>query len=959
MDQQPSTPPDPIQREQALFAAALERASEDRATFLDGACHDDPELRQRLETLLAANDDPDSLLPEDLTADATHESPFHDEAVGQTLGRYKLLERVGEGGYGVVYVAEQTEPVRRRVALKVIKLGMDTKQVVARFEAERQALALMDHPNIAKVLDAGTTEQGRLYFVMELVRGIKITDYCDQEKMPTKERLDLFIKVCHAIQHAHQKGIIHRDIKPSNILVTLHDGVPVPKVIDFGIAKATEGRLTDATVYTQLHQFIGTPAYMSPEQAEMSGLDIDTRSDIYSLGVLLYEMLIGKTPFDGKELVSMGIDAMHKTIRESEPARPSTRLATLQGEELTSTATSRASEISTLAHLLKGDLDWIVMKCLEKDRQRRYDTANALAADIKRHLSNEPIIARPPSGIYRFQKAWKRNNVIYSATALVILSVIGGLSLATLGFWRENQTKSLLLNKSLQASQVAKLLEALVTKTIPDMHLRGNTQGAIALIDRADGLISSALTHSPSTELMLRIPLMNAQAERLRNFKGAAHQGAHIKALLDQVSDEEIPIPHWWGDSRALPPRPWWRIVVAYNQANSQTATAPNTPPDLKPLIDLEQEFTNSKPPAPLLAAVAKVFRGWTLLLSGSQKSEEIEQIIKEAYDQIPEPLKREWFALAAMTLRCEALLDQQKYSEMESLITEELKHSFSKRSNAGERDSHMKLAGLLIMALCPQEKFGDALQILQMQIAAVKGSSIDQEEKDQRLIRLQHLEGEVYARSGQSDRALEILEDVAENQDSHPAYWLRAALVAAGIGDHDRLSSLAIIRFASSTDGRGSLWIAKGLLQLSPDRLKLAIAKKLVDQAGGSLDWVSRMTFHFVKAELELRLGNYPEAAKEATRYLEESSTGYGSRYASSEAFSASANFIRAIAEAHQDHHRQALEDFNKAHTHLNATLGPDRGYHWYESYHAQALLREATELFEEKGMKPVIISP
>ena len=264
MDQQLSTPPDPIQREQALFAAALEHAPEERAAFLDGACHDDPELRQRLETLLAANDDPDSLLPEDLTAEATQDSPFHDESVGQTLGRYKLLERVGEGGYGVVYVAEQTEPVRRRVALKVIKLGMDTKQVVARFEAERQALALMDHPNIAKVLDAGTTDQGRPYFVMELVRGIKITDYCDQEKMPTKERLDLFIKVCHAIQHAHQKGIIHRDIKPSNILVTLHDGVPIPKVIDFGIAKATEGRLTDATVYTQLHQFIGNPSLHEP-----------------------------------------------------------------------------------------------------------------------------------------------------------------------------------------------------------------------------------------------------------------------------------------------------------------------------------------------------------------------------------------------------------------------------------------------------------------------------------------------------------------------------------------------------------------------------------------------------------------------------------------------------------------------------------------------------------------------
>lgn len=441
MDQNPSTPHDPIQREQALFAAALERAHEDRAAFLDGACHDDPDLRQRLETLLTANDDPDSLLPEDVTADATHDSPCHDESVGQTLGpldglgagRYKLLERVGEGGYGVVYVAEQTEPVRRRVALKVIKLGMDTKQVVARFEAERQALALMDHPNIAKVLDAGTTDQGRPYFVMELVRGIKITDYCNQEKMNTKDRLDLFIKVCHAIQHAHQKGIIHRDIKPSNTLVTLHDGIPIPKVIDFGIAKATEGRLTDATVYTQLHQFIGTPAYMSPEQAEMSGLDIDTRSDIYSLGVMLYELLTGKTPFDGTELVSMGIDAMRKTIREREPARPSTKLATLNGAELTSTADQRASDASKLAHLLKGDLDWIIMKCLEKDRQRRYETANGLAADIHRHLNNEPVLARPPSAAYKFQKAWRRNKVVFTAGAAVILALLSGLTIAGVG----------------------------------------------------------------------------------------------------------------------------------------------------------------------------------------------------------------------------------------------------------------------------------------------------------------------------------------------------------------------------------------------------------------------------------------------------------------------------------------------------------------------------------------------
>jgi tRNA A-37 threonylcarbamoyl transferase component Bud32/cell division protein FtsL len=326
-----------------------------------------------------------------------------------------------------VYVAEQTAPVRRRVALKVIKLGMDTKQVVARFEAERQALAMMDHQNIAKVLDAGSTEAGRPYFVMELVRGIKITDYCDQNNLSTPERLDLFIKVCQAIQHAHQKGIIHRDIKPSNILVTLHDGVPVPKVIDFGIAKAIEGKLTDATVYTQLQQFIGTPAYLSPEQAEMSGLDIDTRSDIYSLGVLLYELLTGKTPFDAQELMSQGIDAMRKTIREKEPARPSTRLGTLQRDELTTTAKRRSVEGSTLTKLVRGDLDWIVMKCLEKDRTRRYETANGLAVDIKRHLNNETVVARPPSSAYRFQKLVRRNKLVFAAMGAVAGALLLGI----------------------------------------------------------------------------------------------------------------------------------------------------------------------------------------------------------------------------------------------------------------------------------------------------------------------------------------------------------------------------------------------------------------------------------------------------------------------------------------------------------------------------------------------------
>lgn len=415
---------------ECLFEAVIELETEEQqADFLRRECPD-RKMRLEVESLLKSNQRPDSIFADTVGMAV----PIDDEGVGSVIDHYKLLEQIGEGGCGVVYVAQQTKPVRRRIALKVIKLGMDTKQVVARFEAERQALAVMEHPNIATVFDAGATRSGRPYFVMELVRGVRITDYCDQAQLSTKERLELFLKVCHAIQHAHQKGIIHRDIKPSNILVTLHDGVSVPKVIDFGIAKAIPellDKLTEDTIYTQLHQFIGTPAYMSPEQAEMSGLDIDTRSDIYSLGVLLYELMAGKPPFDGKDLVSMGLDAMRKTIREKEPVRPSTRLAALQGKEQTATADRRSVEAAKLAKLLKGDLDWIAMKCLEKDRSRRYDTAIGLAKDIMRHLGNEPVTARPPGTLYKLQKSWRRNKIVFTATAAVAGALLIGAAIST------------------------------------------------------------------------------------------------------------------------------------------------------------------------------------------------------------------------------------------------------------------------------------------------------------------------------------------------------------------------------------------------------------------------------------------------------------------------------------------------------------------------------------------------
>ena len=448
----------PTERAEEIFCSALEINSPDeRKVFLDRACQGDAALRSVVDKLLAsqpARGKNFSRRRRGAAADGrtcaiaskTRPAwpgmltrwPEKDEFVGKRIGPYKLLQRIGEGGCGVVYMAEQEKPVRRRVALKIIKLGMDTKSVVARFEAERQALALMDHPNIARVLDAGATESGRPYFVMELVRGVKITEYCDQHELDTRERLKLFIQVCQAIQHAHQKGVIHRDIKPSNILVTIIDGLPVPKVIDFGIAKAIEGRLTDNTIFTAYEQFIGTPAYMSPEQAVMSGVDVDTRSDIYSLGVLLYELLTGRTPFETNELLERGIDGLRRTLQEREPQRPSAMVTTMQGSALTQVAHSRHVEPMKLITLLHGDLDWIVIRALEKDRARRYETANGLAMDVQRFLDNEPVVARPPSRIYRLQKLVRRNKATFMATAMVALALIGGLGVST-WFWHQER----------------------------------------------------------------------------------------------------------------------------------------------------------------------------------------------------------------------------------------------------------------------------------------------------------------------------------------------------------------------------------------------------------------------------------------------------------------------------------------------------------------------------------------
>ncbi len=419
-----------MDREKALlreiFADAAEIADPAaRASFLDSACRGDQVLRERVERLLAADAMAGNFLRQ--SGDTTGTEPI-SEKPGDRIGRYRLLERIGRGGGGVVYLAEQEEPVRRRVALKILKLGMDTQSVVARFEAERQALAVMDHPNIARVLDAGATEKGRPFFVMELVLGQRLSEYCERHQLSLRQRLELFIPVCHAVQHAHQKGIIHRDLKPSNILVMEHEGAAVPKVIDFGIAKATEQALDEHAGLTSVNQFLGTPAYMSPEQVEYGGRDIDTRSDIYSLGVILYELLAGQPPFDPKELARAGLEEMRRIIREVDPPRPSTTITkNLNPARLPSTRGPSRERLAAV----RGDLDWIVMKCLEKDRTRRYETANGLAMDVRRHLENEPVVARPPSRLYRLQKVMRRHRLAFGAVGVIALVLVAAVIVST------------------------------------------------------------------------------------------------------------------------------------------------------------------------------------------------------------------------------------------------------------------------------------------------------------------------------------------------------------------------------------------------------------------------------------------------------------------------------------------------------------------------------------------------
>jgi serine/threonine protein kinase len=677
-------------QERDIVAEALQKADpRERTAFLDQACAGDSALRARVDELLWRKQEAVSsldcgdlpLVPSVrdlpvgqrlerlLQPQAMPPSPTPDEKVvtidspplegpGTLIGPYKLLEQIGEGGFGLVFMAEQQQPIRRKVAVKVLKPGMDTRQVIARFDAERQALALMDHPNIARVLDAGQTSSVRPFFVMELVRGVPITEYCDQYNLTPRERLELFITLCHAVQHAHQKGIIHRDLKPSNVMVTMLDGEPVAKVIDFGIAKALGPQLTERTLYTGFAQLIGTPMYMSPEQAALSAQDVDTRSDIYSLGVILYELLTGTTPLDRKRLGRAAYDEMCRIIREEEPPKPSTRISTL-GEAATSVSARRGSDPRRLGQLCRGELDWIVMKALEKNRNRRYDTAGAFAVDIERYLRDEAVEACPPSSLYRLRKFARRYRGPLATAGLLVLLLVSGM-VVSLWQWRVSEARRLQAEKAeVETRKVAAQLKAVNDFLIDDLLGQAspfkNPVGANTtireLLDKAAKEIddNKAVAAEPEVEATIRDEIGHVYSALGLSDKAESHMERALEIRQRVLGGQH---PKTLSTKTSLA----WVFFAHGRCAEAEKIGR-------EALAELRETLGDEDPETLRAAAL-----GWVLTKTGRAK--EAEPLLREGLDICRKRLPRnDWFTAHNESLLGGCLLEQRQYPQAEPFL--------------------------------------------------------------------------------------------------------------------------------------------------------------------------------------------------------------------------------------------------------------------------------------------------